>query len=105
MYHSRNKLLRSAVWLKVISWYFLLLGMIGFFYFINSFLNTYPALPFSVGEISYYRTPDWTDWGSVGVLFFQQITNPILYFLMFQGLASAIHFMLAYYYRKTSTPE
>ena len=103
MYHNRNKLLRAAVWLKVISWYFLFVGIIGFLIFMNSFLNSYPALPFSVGNIKFFHPPSWTDWSNIGVLFLQQIANPIFYFLLFQGLASTIHFLLAYSQRKTSS--
>lgn len=102
MYHNRNKLLRAAVWLRVISWYFLFVGVIGSIIFLKTFLDSYPSLPFSVGNSRLFQPPDWTDWGNIGVLFFQQIANPILYFLMYQGLASTIHFLLAYYHRKSA---
>ena len=100
MYHNRKMLLKAAVWLKVISWYYLLFGLIGVLNLINSSLNSFPALPFSMANTNFFQPPGWANWGSMGVLFLQQVANPIIYFLMFQGLASTIHFLLAYYHKK-----
>jgi hypothetical protein len=97
--------MRTARWLQIISWYYLIFLMLWFGTTIRYLASSFPKLPSLSSNLINYGPLVWQEWSSLGVSITSQIISSIGHILLLQGIASTIQFLLKYFQRITPTTD